>query len=331
MDSNNTRYVRRAEVICQNPNQAVKQLRDALYQENMAGVVFFCSDNYDPDILAKALKAHFNCPIVGCTTAGEIGATYQQGGIVGISFSSDHFCLHSTLINEQGKFNLLKAKSIAENLESQRTFSNTLNTKKMFGLFLVDGLSIMEEPLVATLHTGMQGISIVGGSAGDGLKFSETRVYDGHSFSSDAAIFFLIESKLPFQTFQLQNFEPTDIDRVITHAEIQANLERLVGHMDKKAATVSLNAILELVPERLAKLSSALEKSHWETAGREAHSLKGSLNIYGSKSLADLLNHVGNSENLNPQTAITISKELNIEFNLALRLVEEMKNRLNGD
>ncbi|MCF6282392.1 MAG: FIST C-terminal domain-containing protein [Candidatus Polarisedimenticolaceae bacterium] len=256
MTSSNTQYVRRAEVICQNPDQAVKQLKDALYLENMAGVVFFCSDSYDPDILTIALKAHFNCPIVGCTTAGEIGSTYLQGGIVGISFSSDHFCLHSTLINELDKFNLLKAKSIAENLESQLNFSDALNTKEMFGLFLIDGLSNMEEPLIATLHTEMNGISIVGGSAGDSLKFSETRVYDGHSFSSAAAIFILIESKLPFQTFQLQNFEPSDIDMVITRADPQS---RTVYEIDGGNAAEEYAAILGL---KIEALSSHTFASH---------------------------------------------------------------------
>lgn len=105
MNASKTQHIHQAEVRCQAPNQAVKGLSEALYQDNMAGALFFCSDSYDPDILTGALKARFNCPIVGCTTAGEIGSSYQKGGIVGISFSADHF--HSTLINK-----LDKAKSI---------------------------------------------------------------------------------------------------------------------------------------------------------------------------------------------------------------------------
>ncbi|MCF6282393.1 MAG: ATP-binding protein [Candidatus Polarisedimenticolaceae bacterium] len=136
----------------------------------------------------------------------------------------------------------------------------------------------------------------------------------------------------PFEPEELKQllikWIPVRLSQENPHAEIQANLEKLVTHMDKKAATISLNTILELAPERLAQLRNALEKSDWETAKREAHTLKGALNIYGSKSLTNLLNEIGNSANLNPQTATIISNNLNVEFSLALRLVLEMKNRL---
>ena len=64
----------------------------------------------------------------------------------------------------------------------------------MFGLLLVDGMSMLEETTIATIHRQLHGMSIIGGSAGDDLKFENTQVYaDGH-FISDAAVFTVVET-----------------------------------------------------------------------------------------------------------------------------------------
>ena len=44
----------------------------------------------------------------------------------------------------------------------------------MFALLLVDGLSNVEETIVAAIHWEIDDIELVGGSAGDGLKFGRT-------------------------------------------------------------------------------------------------------------------------------------------------------------
>ncbi len=91
--------------------------------------------------------------------------------------------------------------------------------RRAFGLILVDGLALAEEGLTATLYQSIGNVPIVGGSAGDDLKFESTSVYWDGEFISNAALFTLFETSLPFSTFKLQHFRPTDRRLVITAAE----------------------------------------------------------------------------------------------------------------
>lgn len=210
--------IKRAEVVDQDPVLAVQALVEQLYQENMAGVIFFCSSHYDSESLAREFRAHFSCPVVGCTSAGEIGSHYQENGIVAISFSGDMFHLHPYLISSLADFGLGEAMQMAKSIRKDLAFSNEFEPSEMFGFLLMDGLSVLEEPVTAYVSRAVEGVSLIGGSAGDNLEFKETRVFAHGKFHKGAGVFILIESKMPFQTFKLQHFEPSEVDLVITEA-----------------------------------------------------------------------------------------------------------------
>lgn len=213
------RYVRRTQIACEDPRVAVERLAEDLRQDALAGVVFFCSADYDPDLLAAQIRERFDCPVVGCTTAGEIGSTYQSGGIVGLSFSSEKFRFHPIAIESLRSFHIERASEISASLLRTLEFAPGFDPQSMFGLLLIDGLSAREEQVTGFLHAALQGVEIIGGSAGDSLQFVETRVFLNGRFKTDAAVFILIESKLPFSTFKLQHFEPSEKDMVITAAD----------------------------------------------------------------------------------------------------------------
>lgn len=214
-----TDIIRRAEVVGGDPVDAVRELAEQLRLEAMAGVVFYCASTYDPDALAAALDDAFDCPVIGCTTAGEIGRRYQTDGIVAVSFSADRFRLHPRLIPSLDEFDGEDARALTDDLRKRLAFSGDLDRDAMFGMVLLDGLSIMEEKVTAHLHSCLGGVSLVGGSAGDSLEFRETRVYADGRFHTGAGVFALIESKLPFRTFKLQHFEASELDMVITEAD----------------------------------------------------------------------------------------------------------------
>jgi hypothetical protein len=62
-------------------------------------------------------------------------------------------------------------------------------------------------------------MSLVGGSAGDDLKFEKTHIYADGQFRSDAAAVCLVESRVPFRTVRIQHFLPTKDKLVITEAD----------------------------------------------------------------------------------------------------------------
>ncbi|MCD4775866.1 MAG: FIST C-terminal domain-containing protein [Candidatus Aegiribacteria sp.] len=222
-------FTRIAEVVTTDEKAAVRELFEGIYQEEMGGVIFFCSADYDLDKLACEMNETFSCPVIGCTTAGEIGTRYINGGMVAVSLSSKVFRLHPYMITPLKGFDIASAQEITDTLSSELTLSATLDPNKMFGLLLIDGLSVLEEMITATLHNVLKGVSLIGASAGDSLNFTETRVYFKGEFISDAAVFSLIETSLDFETFKIQHFVPSEKDMVITEADPS---QRIVYEID---------------------------------------------------------------------------------------------------
>jgi len=121
----------------------------------------------------------------------------------------------------------------------------------MFGFFLVDGLSMLEERVISFIYSQFSGVSIIGGSAGDDIKFKSTEVYWDGRFVSDAAVFTIFETTLPFYTFKTQHFQPTGGKLVITDAD-PAN--RRVIEIDGEPAARKYAEILGLKIDKLTPM-----------------------------------------------------------------------------
>ncbi|HEX5338500.1 MAG TPA: FIST N-terminal domain-containing protein, partial [Gallionella sp.] len=203
------------------PHKAVQEIFDAIWQPDAAVVIFFASPGYELAALGAELKRTFTCPLVGCTTAGEItsGAGYVEGGLIGISLSAQQLVAHPRLIHPLSRFNAAAGERLAQDLRAGLRLGSELDAAKMFGLLLVDGLSMLEEQVVATLYKALGGVSLVGGAAGDNLQFHETYVYWDGQFIRDAAVVTLFETTLPFKLFQIRHFEPTSIRLAITECD----------------------------------------------------------------------------------------------------------------
>ncbi len=120
---------------------------------------------------------------------------------------------------------------------------------RAFGILLIDGLSIMEEHVLAHLHSAVVGIPIVGGSAGDDLDFSKTFVYSNGSFKSNRAVFTLIITSLPFDTFKTQHFKPTEKKLVITEANPK---KRIVYEINGNPAAEEYASIVGMTVDELS-------------------------------------------------------------------------------
>jgi hypothetical protein len=243
-----SKYVLRAETLIPDEVEAVKFLGNTLKQDNMGGLIFFCADSYDLDKLEKELNQTFACPVMGCTTAGEIGTTYQDNGIVAASFSADVFNFHIKTLDDLDTFNALKAKDVVREIEQSLVFSESLDAKTMFGFLLIDGLSMMEEHTTANLHNALNGISICGGSAGDSLTFTKTSIFSDGKFSSGTAAFCIVETKLPFKVFKTQHYTPSDKEMIITEADPK---KRVVYEIDGGPAASELAEIIGIPKEKL--------------------------------------------------------------------------------
>lgn len=188
----------------------------------MAVVIFFCSSHYNLDVLANEMRLLFTgVHVVGCTTAGEIGpAAYCESSLSGASFPAAHFTAVSGLLDQLQEFNIAKGQVFANSL-LQRIEVQTPNseTKDYLAFLMIDGLSVREEPVVRTLQNVLGNVPLVGGSAGDDLKFANTRVFHDGAFHNDSAVLLLLATALPFRIFKTQHFVNDKERLVVTEAD----------------------------------------------------------------------------------------------------------------
>lgn len=209
--------VRSAQSRATDARQAVREFHAGVAQPETALVVFFCSSQYDLDALADEMNRLFaGVKVVGCTTAGEIGpGAYCDFSLAGASFPAGSFTAVAGLFDHLQQFDLSRGQAFAntllQQLEAQAPQSSA---KDSFAFLLIDGLSVREEPVVRTFQNVLGKIPLVGGSAGDDLKFVRTWVFHDGVFHTDSAVLLLASTPLPFKTFKTQHFA-SDAERLV--------------------------------------------------------------------------------------------------------------------
>jgi hypothetical protein len=236
---------------------AVAELRSGLGSADFQHIVAFFAVEHDAQTLAGLLAESFpGVPVSGCSTAGEIGPSgMMQGGILLIAFPHAGFRVHSDLIPDIEHFGVERATEAARRLKIQACPEPGLPNKgNVFALLLVDGLSNVEESIVAAINCSIDDIQLVGGSAGDSLSFDHTALIYNGQVAQHAAILMMVECDVPFSVFKTQNFEPTPIKLVVTAADAE---NRIVYELNGERASTEYAAAIGLMPNDLGPFSFA--------------------------------------------------------------------------
>lgn len=202
--------------------QAVREFHAAVAQPEMELVIFFCSSEYDLDVVSAEMNHLFRgVQVVGCTTAGEIGpAGYLEHSFAGASLAAGSFVAVSGLLEHLSEFEIAQghdfAQALLQRLENKVSDPHAGNS---FAMLMIDGLSVREEQVAYSLQGGLEKITLFGGSAGDDRKYSKTYVFsDGH-FHLGSAVLLLVNTVLPFKIFMTQHFVSTEQRLVVTEAD----------------------------------------------------------------------------------------------------------------
>ena len=220
---------RRAQSCATDAREAVREFHAGVTQPDMALVMFFCSSEYELDVIAEEMGHLFaGVQVVGCTTAGEIGpAGCRDHSISGASLSAHGFAAASGLIDHLQQFQTARGQTLVQDLMQRlESLEPTADANNSFALLLVDGLSMREEPVTSALQNALGEIPLVGGSAGDGLEFQKTLVYVEGAFHEDSAVLTLVTTPSPFRVFKTQHFVPTDQRLVVTAADAEHRIVR---------------------------------------------------------------------------------------------------------
>ena len=219
-------------------------------------LVFF-SPAYAAEALTGSLAELFpGIGIAGCSTSGGIcPAGAVDRGLVVIAFPKDGFRIVSGVLQAIDRIDV-EAAAV-----STRALRRTLDQARpdaeqggRFALSLIDALSNAEETVVSAVAWALDGIPLVGGSAGDDLAFAGTVLIHDGAILTNAAILILVETDFPIRIFKSDNFEPTDKKFVVTSASEE---RRRVHELNAEPAAREYAMAVGLDPENLSPMSFA--------------------------------------------------------------------------
>ena len=242
--------VRRAHAPAADARAAVDKLSAELGPGPFALVMLFISPEADLDAVALIATRRFApAPVIGCTTAGEISSEgYASGEVVAIALPEDHFSAYVSVIDDLGA---IDERALAADLMSARAeqLQERPDWDHEFGFLMVDGLSLKEDELAATLSVALGPTPVFGGSAGDGMNFGETFVLVGGRLLTNAALVALVRTDCPVKTFRIDNLEPTAQKMVVTGAD---PAKRLVTEINAEPAAEEYARVLGAEPGQLS-------------------------------------------------------------------------------
>lgn len=234
---------------------ALDALTAALGPGPMAFVALFVTPEADfPAVMAEAARRFPGAEVMGCTTAGEIGANgYTEGEIVAVALPRAHFRAGTVLIDDLGRLD--RQDLVGQMIRLRRDL--TAEAPELAGEFAflaVDGLSVKEDELVSALVGGLGPVPLFGGSAGDGTRFAATFVAHGGQVRRNAAVLTYVRTDCRVKVFTLDNFTPTDRRMVVTEAD---PVRRIVRQINAEPAAREYARILGKDPEQLSSFTFA--------------------------------------------------------------------------
>ncbi|MFC3323746.1 FIST N-terminal domain-containing protein [Mesorhizobium cantuariense] len=220
-------------------------------------LLFFSQSLVEASALSQALMTHApGLDHAGCSTAGEITPQgLEDGHVLAMLLPSAAFTTASVMVDNLSSSGMDRITSEVEALRrSLRVRLGCDRTKGTFALCFIDGLSYAEEAVSSAIHWGLDDIPLLGGSAGDDLKFETTRLISNGKVTSDSAIIVLIATEIPFHVFKTDNFVPTDEKLVVTASDPD---HRIVREFNATNAAEEYAASVGIVAQTLTPLSFA--------------------------------------------------------------------------
>jgi len=251
--------VRRGASASRDPAVAASELASALAVSEGATAMFFASPSYDLEALGNELQKRFEgVELVGCTTAGEISPEgYARDSLVGMSFSASEFVAVVEACDDlrPGSITQFEISNMVRSLRRKlKLRAPAATSSDTFALLLIDGLAGLEESVLNSIALELGSIPLVGGSAGDALRFGEAVVFHAGAFRNRRAVLVLVHTALPFEVFRTQHVTRSGTNMVVTEAD---PLRRVVTEINAEPAVEEYARQLgitnrELVPAVLA-------------------------------------------------------------------------------
>lgn len=242
------------QVSCGNTSP-VAQINLEFGTQALSFLALFVSPRADfESVVAEAERLYPDTDVAACTTAGEISELgYDEGQIIAVGFPASGFATTSLLIEE---ISTLKSQPLIDRIALERVDlqERFLEMKHNFAFLMVDGLSLAEDALSATISPALRDMPIFGGSAGDGTDFKRTLVSLNGKVAETAAVLTLIRSRYRTEVFSLDHLVPSESQMVVTEADPGL---RIVKSINAEPAAREYARIVGKDPEQLNRFTFA--------------------------------------------------------------------------
>lgn len=183
------------------------------------------------------LSKNISSNIILCSTAGEYSRNGYKDGII----SGFEYDLNEAEIVEIPNPPIKNIKKL------KHAYSKVKGNKNAFALLLCDGLNGTEESIVTTFYFTDNNFKIIGGSAGDNLKFKETFIFVGNKKVNSVVIFFNMKRRT--QIIRENIYESTGKRLLITDSDL---INRTVKTFNKIPASTAYAKVLNIREQELS-------------------------------------------------------------------------------
>lgn len=212
-------------------------------------VLIFSSDGAVLAPLTARLGDAFGpgCRVLGCSSAGGFAfGGYRDDRLVAIAFPASSFRAEAVWLRDLGQRMALDWIRTLRRLSA--SFAAPAPGWSNFGLLMIDGLCRREEVVAATVDGAFGDLPVLGGSAGDGLRFGRTHLaLDGESHP-ESALFCLVSSAFQVEEVIFDHFSPASDRMVVTDAVPE---ERTVLSINAEPAAEEYARLIGLDPAAL--------------------------------------------------------------------------------
>lgn len=233
----------------------ISAIKAQLGEEVLSLLMLFVSPMADfASVVSQAGRLYPEIDVVACTTAGEISDQgYDEGQIIAVGFPEAGFATTSLMIED---IDDLKPQPLIDRVALERVGlqERHLDKRDGFAFLMVDGLSLSEDSLIATISPALRDMPIFGGSAGDGTDFRQTLVALNGQVAQKAAVLTMVRSQFKTKVFSLDHLVPSDLQMVVTEADPG---RRIVKSINAEPAAREYARIVGKDPEQLDRFTFA--------------------------------------------------------------------------
>ena len=167
------------------------------------------------------------CPVLGCSSAGGFAFDgYDDDSVIAIAFPARAFRAEAVWLSRLREHLALDWMMSLRNVADR---FRAVPDKARFGLLLIDGMSGREELVTATVDATLPEILVLGGSAGDGLRFGRTHLALNGETRPESALFCMIATDFAVEEVIFDHFVPVGHRMVVTDADPENRLIREIN------------------------------------------------------------------------------------------------------